>query len=462
MALAIETERQSHHSERKREFVLWRVDETGRVFPAEDFALPEWNRKFDLGPRQAIIARAMFAINLSRSEFVYEDVADAAVDVFQDKLPDKRADYVGWQKAKQKKTQDVNGACIAIADKLRKIDANAQNISPNMVSVLEYVKAQPEYQGLSNEELALVMEGKILFPELQQKMAMRQALAIPARVQEKKAFADNEQVRSLVARSVSGDQEAFGQLYTAYVDRIYRHIYYRVGSPENAEELTSQVFENAWKAFGRYRDMGRPFVTWLLAIANNQVIDFYREKKRHKNQEYLSDPTVAQAASLREGTVDPEDLVEMNFTSEELGRAILRLKPDHRAIVVMRFRDGIDFADIAAHLGKSEGAIRVILHRALSKLSRILGGGERKTARRSSSANWHTMGEVVVFTGRSVNSFSPAKREVIKEILGRHGAVFGRGGFSIAPEEYESALVEIIEKVGMVNLKRSESHRMVE
>lgn len=336
-------------------------------------------RKFDLRPRQAIIARAMLAVNSSRDGFVYGSVVDVVVGVFSDELPDKIEDHVRWEMVVRQKVQDVNRACIVIADELRKLDVNSQTVFPNMAFILEYAKAQPEYQGLSNEELALVIERKILFPQLQQKMLMQPAQTIEAPRQNEKLT--GEQVQSLVKQSISGDKEAFGQLYAEYVGRIYRQIYYRVGNPEIAEDITSQVFESAYKAIERYREMGRPFIVWLLVIANHMVIDFYRNNKKFV---YMSDLTVAAASQERKSTVDPEDIAEINFENEELRKAILRLTPVQRAVVVMRFLEEMPFAEIGVVMGRTASNVRVIQYRALAVLKRILGGEDPKSSNHSS------------------------------------------------------------------------------
>ncbi|MBI4497981.1 MAG: sigma-70 family RNA polymerase sigma factor [Chloroflexi bacterium] len=182
-------------------------------------------------------------------------------------------------------------------------------------------------------------------------------------LQQSRVLPDAE-AAALVERAVGGDRESFGRLYDAYVDRIYRHIYYRVGNPTEAEDLTAQVFLNAWKAIGRYRQMGRPFVVWLLSIANNQVIDFYRAQK---DRTYLDDPGV----TISDG-IDPEEIAERDYTTQELQEAIQKLKPDQRRVLVLRFIDGLDYADIAAIMQKKEGAVRVIQHRALLALRKLL------------------------------------------------------------------------------------------
>src|SRR5439155_10717156 len=83
----------------------------------------------------------------------------------------------------------------------------------------------------------------------------------------------------LVARAVERDAAAFGRLYEAYLDRIFRYVYFRVGSTSDAEDLTEQVFLKAWEAIDRYQPRGTPFTAWLYRLAHNLVIDYYRSRR---------------------------------------------------------------------------------------------------------------------------------------------------------------------------------------
>lgn len=150
------------------------------------------------------------------------------------------------------------------------------------------------------------------------------------------------------------------------MERVYRHIYYRVSNQADAEELTQQTFLQAWQAMGRYRSTGAPFVAWLLTIAHNQVIAFYR---RAKNTTYLE---MEPAAEEIRGEGDPEASVLAQFDRQAVRRALLRLKPEQQQVIILRFVEGFDYGDIATALGKSEGNIRVIQHRALGELRRHL------------------------------------------------------------------------------------------
>ncbi len=168
----------------------------------------------------------------------------------------------------------------------------------------------------------------------------------------------------LVQRAVEHDAEAFGKLYDMHVGRIYKHIYYRVGNEADAEDLTQQVFLKAWQAIHRYKKTTSPFIAWLMTISHNQVIDFYRTRK---DKAYIEAEVLADGPASR-----PEQTTEANFEQQHLRRAILRLGGDEQQVVILRFIEGFEFAEIASVMKKKEGNVRVILHRALVKLRDIL------------------------------------------------------------------------------------------
>ncbi len=175
----------------------------------------------------------------------------------------------------------------------------------------------------------------------------------------------------LVKRAADGDAAAFGELYDIHVDQIYRHIYYRVGNTNDAEDLTQQVFIRAWHAMKRYRKKSTPFVGWLFTISRNLVIDFYRSRK---DKVSLDDDY--QIAS-REPALEQRAEIEMEH--EEVLKNIARLPEEHRQVVVMRFIEDYSFGEIASVLNKTEGAIRVTLHRALKKMRDFMEEGKGKS-----------------------------------------------------------------------------------
>jgi len=168
----------------------------------------------------------------------------------------------------------------------------------------------------------------------------------------------------LVYRAAGGDADAFGRLYDMHVDRVYRHICYRVGNIADAEDLTQQVFIKAWQAIHRYKKTASPFLAWLIKISHNLVIDFYRS---NRTMAYCDLDIFSSNPSS-----NPEHIAESQFEQQQMRQAILELPGDQQQVILMRFIEGFSYAEVAASLNKSEGAVRVILHRALVRLRKIL------------------------------------------------------------------------------------------
>ena len=168
----------------------------------------------------------------------------------------------------------------------------------------------------------------------------------------------------LIQKAIGHDASAFGRLYDMHIDRVYKHIYYRVGNQADAEDFTQQVFLKAWEAIGRYKKTASPFIAWLMTISHNLVVDFYRTRKdrAYLEAELLTD----------DSTPSPERATEAGFQQQRLRRAVLQLNGDEQQVVILRFMEGFEFAEIASLLNKKEGNVRVILHRGLMKLRNIL------------------------------------------------------------------------------------------
>jgi RNA polymerase sigma-70 factor (ECF subfamily) len=179
-----------------------------------------------------------------------------------------------------------------------------------------------------------------------------------------------EREAALVAQAISGDEKAFTELYDCYYDRVYRHVWYRVGSSQDAEDLAQQVFLQAWRALGRYRQTGTPFIAWLLTIAHNTVVSFYRRRRN--------------ARSLDEESWDwPSDEqlemdAEVRLEHERVRQLIGRLKPEYQQVLTMRFLEDLAYKDIASALGKTEANIRVMQHRALNEVRKLLDQAETR------------------------------------------------------------------------------------
>jgi len=177
----------------------------------------------------------------------------------------------------------------------------------------------------------------------------------------------NIEADSLVRLAMNGDTEAFGRIYDIYADRIYRHIYYRTGNIEDARDMTQEVFIKAWQKLPKYKWTNTPFLGWLFTISHNLVIDYYRTKKDFV---YLD-------SEIMTGDPDksPEKLLDAKFAQQEVRRAIMQLPQEQQQVILMNFIEGFEYPEIAASLNKSEGNVRVIIHRALKKMREIIGKG---------------------------------------------------------------------------------------
>lgn len=168
----------------------------------------------------------------------------------------------------------------------------------------------------------------------------------------------------LIESARGGNALAFAVLYDRYADRVFRHISYRLGGRADCEDLTQQTFLKAWQAIGRYRITEVPFVAWLLTIAHNAVISYFRADRSHQ-------PLDDDLPKLDE-SADTVALVERQEQRERVRRAVALLKPEFQQVVAMRYLEELDYPDIARQMGKKEGTVRVTLHRALQELRRQL------------------------------------------------------------------------------------------
>ena len=172
---------------------------------------------------------------------------------------------------------------------------------------------------------------------------------------------------ALVKRAVQRDRQAFAALYQSCVVRVYRHVYYRVSTLADAEDITQEVFIRAWKSIDKYKYKGAPFAAWLIAIAHNLVVDHYRAKKRAAGSEGMDYVDVDSIPQV-DRQVDTDVVLDQIYVR----KALSQLKGERQKVIVMRFIDGFSYAEIAKALKKSEGAVRVIQYRALKELKEIL------------------------------------------------------------------------------------------
>jgi len=176
-------------------------------------------------------------------------------------------------------------------------------------------------------------------------------------------FSEREQLE-LIRRAKECDSSAFAAIYDHYYPDIYNYIYHRVGNVQLAEDLASEVFLKVLESIDSYTFRGIPLSAWLFRLARNMLIDHFRTSPRPGVEVPLEEEIV-----LTEGGHDAT--LERKVTRKQLLEALSNLTEDQQEVVVLKFMEGFSNTDVAKIVGKSEGAIKSLQHRALSALSRI-------------------------------------------------------------------------------------------
>ena len=173
-----------------------------------------------------------------------------------------------------------------------------------------------------------------------------------------------EQERELVEHAKRDPQE-FGALYDRHFQQIYRFVFSRVREQTAAEDVTSEVFIKALKALPRYQDTGRPFAAWLYQIAVNAIADRYRAQKPSQPLEDFHDLAIAGPA-LEEEAVRHDEM-------RRVWALVEQLPAQQRTALVLKFQEDMKIEDIAHAMGKTSGAVKLLIHRGVTRLREEAG-----------------------------------------------------------------------------------------
>jgi RNA polymerase sigma-70 factor (ECF subfamily) len=182
------------------------------------------------------------------------------------------------------------------------------------------------------------------------------AAAKPAREQQ-------AQIRALVARAQKGDRDALEELYLIHFDRIYSYLHMSVGNRHDAEDLTTQTFLKMLESIGKFRFQAAPFSAWLFRIAHNLAMDHFRAARRWQPEE-----EVPEVAGDEEPSAESQALQAIGRQS--MLELIENLSPEQQQVLTLKFVFNFPNADVATILGKTEGAIKSLQHRALVSLQK--------------------------------------------------------------------------------------------
>ncbi|MBT4917236.1 sigma-70 family RNA polymerase sigma factor [Candidatus Peregrinibacteria bacterium] len=175
-----------------------------------------------------------------------------------------------------------------------------------------------------------------------------------------------EEIEALVALIKKGDHDAFAALYDIFIDQIFRYVYYRVRQ-EDAEDIVETAFLKVWENIGKYnKQKNKSFSAWIFRITHNLVVDYYRASKDREFDELKIDiPTYEREHSPIKNTTRSLD-------NEILRSAISKLKKNYRDVIIYKFVNELDNAEIADIMSKSEGSLRILQFRALKSLKQIM------------------------------------------------------------------------------------------
>lgn len=178
---------------------------------------------------------------------------------------------------------------------------------------------------------------------------------------------ERRELATLIKRARKGDAEAFGQIYDRYYDSVYAYVLRQVGTPADAEDITAGVFLDVLEKLDGFRWRGAGFAAWLFRIARNDVLDHFRRRGTKAREVSMTDETLEMPSGVL-----VENQAETAWRDRNLMASIDRLSDEQRQVVLLKLLVNFSNRQIGAVLGKSEGAVKALQHRALVTLRKIM------------------------------------------------------------------------------------------
>src|SRR5436853_6717929 len=176
-----------------------------------------------------------------------------------------------------------------------------------------------------------------------------------------------EHVRELVGRGQQGDRDALEELYLIHFDRIYSYLHVSVGNRHDAEDLTTQTFLRMLESIKRFRWRSAPFSAWLFRIAHNLAMDHFRSSRRWQPEEDVPEPAGEEEPSA-------EAQAFQSIGRQSMLELIEDLSQEQQQVLTLKLVFNFPNAEVATVLGKTEGAIKSLQHRALVSLQKQIAG----------------------------------------------------------------------------------------
>ena len=169
----------------------------------------------------------------------------------------------------------------------------------------------------------------------------------------------------LISRARGGDRDAFGALVEQYRDNVYRLAYRMCGNAYDADEAAQEAFVAAWRALPNFRGDAK-FSTWLYRLTTNAAIDVMRREKRHQT---VGD---GEMMELADDADSPQETVERTEQQEAVQKALATLSEEYREVLLLRYMEELDYAEIAEVLQLPSGTVKSRINRAKAALKTAL------------------------------------------------------------------------------------------
>ena len=189
---------------------------------------------------------------------------------------------------------------------------------------------------------------------------------------------DNQAVNALVRRCVAGDAAAWQEIVQQYNRRIYNICYRFSGSPDDAADLTQEVFIKIYRTLSTFDGTRAAFMTWVTTVTRNLLVDHFRKGKYDRITDSLEATPGSQedglslAEQLEDQSASPEERVSSSETQKMVHQALQKLSPELREAVILRDLRDMDYKEIAQVLKIPEGTVKSRINRGRTELSRLL------------------------------------------------------------------------------------------
>ena len=197
---------------------------------------------------------------------------------------------------------------------------------------------------------------------------------------------EDQQTGALVRKCLTGDSRAWEEIVRLHQRRIYNLCYRFTGSPDNAQDLTQDVFIRVYRTLASYDVEKGAFTTWLTTLTRNLLVDHFRRSRQDRVTDSMDaglreeDDSLSLSDRLEDHSPSPDDRLASKETQKMVQAALARLSPDLREAVILRDLQDMDYREIAQTLNVPEGTVKSRINRGRMELARLLSRNKRQVS----------------------------------------------------------------------------------